>query len=108
MICPKCSAANPDNAYFCTVCHYVLIHRCPKCWHEQRSGDTCEKCGTNFTLFWELALEQSLKEQNTVWWDKFQARVFDLLQVGTLPFTSLAEIVRMLLARLIAIHVSNR
>lgn len=108
MQCPRCSAANPETAYFCTVCHYVLIHRCPKCWHEQRSGNTCEQCGTNFALFWELALEQSLKEQDKVSWDKFQARMFDLFQVVMIPFASLAGVVRMLLARLVAIRLSNR
>jgi len=108
MECPKCSAVNPDSAYFCTVCHYVLIHRCPKCWHEQRNGNTCEKCGTNFALYWELALEQSLKEEDTVWWDTFRARIFDLFQLATVPFTSLAGIVRILVARLIAIAASNR
>ena len=90
------------------MCHYVLIHRCPKCWHEQRSGDTCENCGTNFALYWELALEQLFREQDTVWWDKFRARSFDVFQLAMLPFTSLAGVVRMLVARLIAIHVSNR
>lgn len=108
MVCPKCSATNPDSAYFCTLCHYVLIHRCPKCWHEQRSGSTCEKCGTNFALYWELALEQSLKEENTVWWDRFRARAFDFSQVLMLPFASLAGVLRVLVARLIAIRVSNR
>jgi hypothetical protein len=53
--CPKCGRSNPGTAYFCTTCHQILIHRCPKCWHEQRAGAVCEKCGTCFALYWEQA-----------------------------------------------------
>jgi uncharacterized membrane protein YvbJ len=51
--CPKCGRENSSTAHFCTTCHQVLIHRCPKCWHEQRQEGSCEKCGLDMDAYWK-------------------------------------------------------
>ena len=106
--CPVCQQANPTTAQFCVHCHAVLIRRCPKCWHQQREGNVCEKCGTNFALYWEDALERSMEEENRVQWDKFAAAAGAFAQILLLPFTSLGGLLRALIARLIAIRLSSR
>jgi hypothetical protein len=106
--CPKCGRVNPDTAFFCTSCHQILIHRCPKCWHEQRTGAVCEKCGTCFALYWEQAFERAMEEENRVWWAKFAARAQAFLEVLFLPFMSLGAILRTLITRLFALRLSNR
>jgi uncharacterized membrane protein YvbJ len=100
--CPKCGRENPGGAYFCTNCHQILIHRCPKCWHEQRQGGTCEKCGTNFALYWELAFERAAEEENLLWWDKLWAGILVFLQLMSIPFISFAGVLRTLTARIAA------
>lgn len=65
--CPKCGRNNREGAYFCTSCHQILIDRCPNCWHEQESGGRCEKCGTNFALYWEQAFERAMERENRIW-----------------------------------------
>ena len=52
MICAKCGHDNPGDTQFCTNCHQTLIYRCPKCWHEQRHGGACGKCGLDMTAYW--------------------------------------------------------
>jgi hypothetical protein len=106
--CPKCGRSNPATAYFCTTCHQILIHRCPKCWHEQRAGAVCEKCGTCFALYWEQAFERAVDEENRVWWAKLFAGVQAFAQVLFLPFMGLGGIVRTVVTRLLAMRVSNR
>jgi len=106
--CPKCRRANPATAYFCIDCHAVLIRRCPNCWHEQREGNVCEKCGANFALFLEAALERSIEEDSRVQRDKFLAGLGAFAQILLLPFSSLGGLLRALIARLIAIRLSNR
>jgi hypothetical protein len=59
-------ARESSNGALCKVCHYILIQRCSKCWHEQRSGNVYDKYGTNLALYGELAFEQSFNEQNRV------------------------------------------
>jgi zinc-ribbon domain len=108
VLCPKCGKGNPAAAHFCIACHAILIHRCPNCWHEQRQGGACEKCGTNFALYWELDLERSMKEQDRITWDKFLAGASDFAQILLLPFTSLGGLLRVLVARLIALRLSDR
>ena len=100
--CPKCGHENPAEAHFCTTCHQVLIHRCPKCWHEQRSGGNCEKCGTNFALYRELAFERAMEEENRLWWDKLWAGLQVFAQFSSVPFLSLTGIARSLAARIAA------
>ena len=107
-VCPKCGLANPSTAYFCTACHQILIHRCPKCWHEQRTGTLCEKCGTCFALFWEQAFERSCNKENRLWWAKFAAATRAYFQVLFLPFLGLRGAIRALIARLISFRLSNR
>ncbi len=100
--CPKCGYANPATAYFCIHCHALLIRRCPNCWHEQRQGLVCEKCGTNFALAAELALEKSQHEEARIERDKFIARTLTVWQFALLPFTSLAGLVRALVMRVVS------
>ncbi|MDE3109201.1 MAG: zinc ribbon domain-containing protein [Acidobacteriota bacterium] len=99
--CPKCGHANPLSAYFCVNCHAILIRRCPNCWHEQRQGMVCEKCGTNFALAAELAFEKSQKEEARVERDKMVAEALTFSQIVALPFTSVAGVVRGLLLRVV-------
>jgi hypothetical protein len=105
--CPKCSHDNPGTAYFCTACHQILIHRCPVCWHEQRQGGVCEKCRTNFALYWEMQLERSMGQESRIGWEKFWARVWAILRVALLPFLGLRGILRYLVARLITRRLSG-
>ncbi len=56
MQCPKCGTVNQGGVQFCTQCHFILLHRCPNCWHEQAQGGLCEKCGLNFDAYWNLYL----------------------------------------------------
>lgn len=106
--CPKCGRTNPGTAYFCISCHQILIHRCPKCWHEQRTGAFCEKCRTCFALYWEQAFERAVDEQSRVWWVKFWSGVQVFVQILFLPFMSLGAILRTLVARLLTLRLSNR
>jgi hypothetical protein len=106
--CPACGRANPDSAYFCTSCHDVLIHRCPKCWHEQRQGGLCEKCGTNLALYWELALERAMEEESRISWDRFRSRVGAVFQIAFFPILSLRGLLRVLVARLVALRLFSR
>jgi len=112
MQCPKCGHANSDASYFCTQCHQVLIHRCPACWHEQRAGGVCEKCRTNFALYWGAQLQHEAEVESRIEWDKFWARAWALVQLGFLPFIGLRGllrgIVRSIAARFIAQRLSNR
>lgn len=106
--CPACGRGNPDSAYFCTSCHDVLIHRCPKCWHEQRQGGLCEKCGTNLALYWELALERAMEEESRISWDRFWSRVGGVFQIAFFPILSLRGLLRVLVARLVALRLFSR
>jgi len=106
--CPKCGRENPPSAEFCVSCHFVLQHRCPKCWHTQRGGDICEKCGTNFALFAELQLERSLAEQDRVARDKAVAGAGTYLQLLTLPFGGVGALYRALIGWIVSSRLSNR
>ena len=89
-------------------CHAVLLRRCPKCWHQQREGASCEKCGTNFALYWADALERSLKEEDRVQTDNMIAQAGTFAQLLLLPFSTVRGILRALVARLLAIRLSRR
>jgi hypothetical protein len=108
MTCPKCGEVSPDSAQFCLHCHNILIHRCPKCWHEQRPGGNCEKCGTNFALYWELEFERSVEEANHLWWDRLKSGVSTYIQFLLVPFSSLFGILRLLIMRFLSLRFSNR
>lgn len=108
VVCPKCGRDNSSTAEFCISCHAILIHRCPKCWHEQRQGSVCEKCGTNFALYLEHDLERSMWEQDRINWDKFLAGADAFAQILLLPFTSLGGILRVLVVRLVSLRLSDR
>jgi hypothetical protein len=44
--CPRCGAANYDNASRCAECGYVLLISCPRCGLVNRTGTTqCARCG---------------------------------------------------------------
>ncbi len=106
--CPVCGQDSPVTAQFCIHCHAILIRRCPKCWHQQREGNVCEKCGANFALCWETAFERSLREENRVEWAAFGAAVGAFIQILLLPFANLGGLLRALAARLIAGRLSGR
>ena len=106
--CPVCQHENSQTAEFCVQCHAVLLRRCPKCWHRQREGAVCEKCGTNFALYWADALERSLKEEARVERDKIVAEGGTFAQLVLMPFNSLGGVLRALVARLLAIRLSRR
>ena len=101
MDCPTCGQANPETAQFCTACHAVLIYKCPSCWHEQRHGGTCEKCGLNFNLYWSLALNRAADERAREDVARFKSTVGTLAQLALLPFTGARSLLRFLLARLL-------
>lgn len=105
--CPKCGHANSTAAHFCTNCHAMLIRRCPNCWHEQRQGIICEKCGTCFALASELAFERSENEKSRVRRDKAIARATTAWEIALLPFTSVGGILRALAMRLLGSLVSR-
>jgi len=106
--CRKCGNENPASAYFCTTCHAILIHRCPNCWHEQREGMVCKNCGTNFALYWQLQLEQTMEEENRLWWDKLGAGIGKFLQIVLLPLYGLAGAIRTLVLRFVASRLTSR
>jgi hypothetical protein len=108
MICPKCGISNPESAQFCLRCHYILVRRCPKCWHDQRDSPICEKCGTNIPLYWELAFEQSREAADRLWWDRTKHAASIYAQILLLPFASVAQVLRSLIIRMIASSLSNR
>ena len=108
MLCAKCGFSNPNPAQFCLRCHYILIHRCPKCWHEQTAGNICEACGTNIALYWELAFERSQKISERVWWDRAKHYAGIYSQILLLPFTSLEQLLRSLLTRIISRRLFDR
>lgn len=108
VVCPKCGQSNLETAYFCTSCHQILIHRCPKCWHEQRTGPVCEKCGTCFALYWEMALEWAMEDEDRLWWARLGAGLKVFMQILALPFMSLGAILRVLVIRFLAIRSSSR
>ena len=44
--CPRCGAANYDNASRCAECGYVLLISCPRCGLVNRTGTMqCARCG---------------------------------------------------------------
>jgi uncharacterized membrane protein YvbJ len=106
--CPKCGHPNSTLAQFCTNCHAILIHRCPNCWHEQREGIVCEKCGTNIPLAKEVAFERSMAESARVEHDKQLARALTIRELVLLPFAGLAGVLRLLVIKLVGMFLLNR
>jgi uncharacterized membrane protein YvbJ len=106
--CPKCGHPNSKLAYFCKNCHAILIHRCPNCWHEQREGILCEKCGTNMVLASEATYEKSVAEDARIESDKATARALTAWQIALLPFTGLAGVLRLLVMKLLSLLLQNR
>lgn len=100
--CPKCGRNNLEGTYFCTSCHQILTRRCPNCWHEQRSGGRCEKCGTDFALYWEQALERAVERENRIWWDTFKSVALNVASFIFWPITSLGGLLRFLITRILA------
>jgi hypothetical protein len=98
--CPKCGHEDSLAIEFCTSCHAILRHRCAKCWHMQRGGDTCEKCGTNFAFYAELQLERLVAEQDRVARDKAVAGAGTYPQFLLLTSGNLGALQRALVAGL--------
>ncbi len=101
MDCPRCGHGNPEAAQFCTECHAVLIYRCPGCWHEQRHGGTCDKCGLNFNLYWTASLARASDERAREDVDRLKSWAAMLAQLILLPFTGVRSVVRFVLTRLV-------
>lgn len=106
--CPRCGRENPSSAYFCVDCHQILIHRCPKCWHEQRTGPICENCGTNMPAYWQAALEETMEEENRLGWERMWAAAMWLMQIVMLPFSSVTGVARAVAVRLISARLRPR
>jgi hypothetical protein len=87
MQCPKCGVDSPDTVQFCTRCHETLLWKCPKCWHQQRHGGSCERCGLNFSVFWQATLERQREEDARVGLDRLKGRGSMLMQILMAPFT---------------------
>jgi uncharacterized membrane protein YvbJ len=87
MQCPNCGVDNPDTVQFCTRCHETLLWKCPKCWHQQRHGGTCERCGLNFAAYWQLALARETSQEQRVQLDRLKGRASMLTQILLAPFT---------------------
>lgn len=60
-VCPECQHANPESAHFCTHCHHTLIYSCPKCWHEQRHGGTCDVCHLDPEKYWRVYGHEAIR-----------------------------------------------
>ena len=103
MQCPKCGQANPETAQFCTACHATLIYKCPDCWHEQRQGGTCEKCGLNFNLYWTSTLARASGERAREDVARIKSSAATFAQLLLLPFTGGRSLLRFLLARLVVL-----
>jgi hypothetical protein len=59
-------------------------------------------------VYWEMALERAIEEEDRVWWAKLGAGVASFAGILFVPFMSLGTIVRVLLLRLFAIRMSTR
>jgi hypothetical protein len=105
MQCPKCGAANPGGVQFCTQCHFVLLHRCPNCWHEQAQGSVCEKCGLNFDAYWNLYLLKQADERAREDVRKVKAWAAVFFQILLLPYVSLRSLLRFLILRLASLRL---
>jgi hypothetical protein len=68
----------------------------------------CEKCGTNFAVYWELVFERSVEEADRLSWDRFKSAVALYFQVLSLPFTSVGGLLRSLIIRMISARLSTR
>jgi hypothetical protein len=88
-VCPQCEHLNSPNDQFCTRCHYILIYRCPKCWHEQRHGHICDACHLDMDRYWQVfgATEQAaLIQDEATNMEKSAARVEGVLSMlGAIP-----------------------
>ncbi|HEY7825348.1 MAG TPA: zinc ribbon domain-containing protein [Candidatus Acidoferrales bacterium] len=106
--CPRCGRENPPNAYFCVDCHQILIHRCPNCWHEQRTGPICENCGTNMPVYWQAALDKSMEDETRLGWARMWAAATWLAQIVMLPFGSAFGVARGMALRLLTARFRAR
>ena|SRR5579871_758850 len=100
ILCPGCGHANSPDVEFCTACHHMLIYRCPKCWHTQRTPGKCESCGIVMAAYSEMALERAMKEEDRLWWAKFWSAASAFVQILFLPFMTVGSLVRDLILRL--------
>lgn len=91
---------------FCTNCHATLFFKCPKCEHMQSHNDICEKCGTNFAMFWSGYLANSYLEQEQLERDKHKAEAMEALQAATLPIAASGGLLRFLLFQVIGRAIS--
>src|SRR6201987_3192905 len=88
-VCPECHHVNPESAYFCMRCHHTLIYCCPKCWHEQRHGGTCDACHLDLDKYWRVygATKQAalINEEETNLENSTKRIEGVLLTIATIP-----------------------
>jgi len=88
-VCPECQRVNPESAHFCTHCHHTLIYSCPKCWHEQRHGGTCDACHLDLDKYWRVygAAKQAalINEEETNLENSTKRVEGVLLTIATIP-----------------------
>lgn len=98
MECPKCKAANPESARFCTRCHMTLLYKCPACQATQRRGGTCEKCGVDFGKYAAMliAQEQTRAEREH---EKVREKASAWKQIILLPVTGGYSLMKFFLRR---------
>lgn len=87
MTCPKCSAASPDGAQFCTHCHATLLFKCPKCDHLQNHGGICDGCGLNLDEFWTQHLAIKRVEEENFEQKQMEREVVNIQAAMTVPFS---------------------
>ena len=87
MHCAACNCENPQGVQFCTHCHATLIFRCARCWHEQSTHATCEKCGANMDNFWrtQLATAQAIHIKEEADHQERLEKLRDGMRSPTLP-----------------------
>jgi hypothetical protein len=88
-VSPECQRVNPESAHFCTHCHHTLIYSCPKCWHEQRHGGTCDACHLDLDKYWRVygATKQAalINEEETNLANSTKRVEGVLLTIATIP-----------------------
>jgi predicted amidophosphoribosyltransferase len=93
---------NPQGVRFCTLCHETLLFKCPVCWHVQKHGGSCEKCGANFAAYAGFCLAQTAREEQQAAIDRFKGEVSLLSQILLVPLVGGRWLLRLIFGRLVS------
>jgi NMD protein affecting ribosome stability and mRNA decay len=93
MKCPKCGSEARDIARFCPRCHATLRFECPACHHEQRHGETCEKCGADFIKYIAAIVATKRAEADLIH-DRIERRSSLMTSVFWVPLTAGVSLLR--------------